>query len=87
MIFSELDADLKSPDMKLEHDFWSTTRKTYDPICCFGKNNFSVPSSPTSSPPEYIFDDLHTAQMRKVQHIITKAQIKPGHCVLEIGSG
>ena len=73
--------------MKLEHDFWSTAGKTYDPIPHFGENNVSVPSSPTSSPPEYIFDDLYTAQMRKVRHIITKAQIKPGHRVLEIGSG
>ena len=86
-IFSELDADLKTSDMKLEQDFWSTAGKTYDPIPHFGYHNVSTPSSPTSSPPEYIFDDLQTAQMRKVRHIISKAQIKPGHRVLEIGSG
>ena len=86
-IFSELDADLKAPDMKLENDFWSTAGKTYDPIPQFDYPNASVPSSPSSSPPEYIFDDLYTAQMRKVRHIISKAQIKPGHRVLEIGSG
>ena len=86
-IFSELDADLKNPDLKLEHDFWSTAGKTYEPIPQFDDPTVSIPCSPTSSPPEYIFDDLQTAQMRKVRHIISKAQIKPGHRVLEIGSG
>ncbi|KAF9648013.1 CFS1-like protein [Thelephora ganbajun] len=85
-IFSDLDADLKTPDMKFEHDFWSTAGKTYDPILHFDDPNVSIPSSP-ASPPEYIFDDLHAAQMRKVRHVISKAQIKPGHRVLEIGSG
>ncbi|KAI0343565.1 CFS1-like protein [Trametopsis cervina] len=32
-------------------------------------------------------DDLHNAQMRKLRHIIEKADIRPGHRVLEIGSG
>jgi cyclopropane-fatty-acyl-phospholipid synthase len=86
-IFSELDADLKIPDMKLESDFWSTAEKTYDPIPHFDETSVSIPSSPSSSPPEYTFDDLNSAQMRKVRHIISKAQIKPGHRVLEIGSG
>ena len=87
-IFSELDADLKTPDAKLEDSgFWSASGKTYDPILQFDDPPVSIPSSPTSSPPEYIFDDLNTAQMRKVRHIISKAQIKPGHRVLEIGSG
>ena len=86
-IFSELDADLMTPDVKLESDFWSTTGRIYDPIPHFDDPNFSIPSPTSSSPPEYIFDDLYTAQMRKVRHIISKAQIKPGHRVLEIGSG
>jgi len=73
--------------MKFESDFWSTTRRTYDPVPHFDDPNFSIPSPTSSSPPEYIFDDLNTAQMRKVRHIISKAQIKPGHRVLEIGSG
>jgi len=76
-----------TPDMKLESDFWSAAGKTYEPMPHFDENTVSVPSSPTSAPPEYTFDDLHTAQMRKVRHIISKAQIKPGHRVLEIGSG
>ncbi|GJE94747.1 hypothetical protein PsYK624_109180 [Phanerochaete sordida] len=32
-------------------------------------------------------DALHDAQIRKLQHIIRKADIQPGHRVLEIGSG
>ncbi|KAF8073417.1 CFS1-like protein [Lyophyllum atratum] len=32
-------------------------------------------------------DELHEAQIRKLKHIINKAQIRPGHRVLEIGSG
>lgn len=70
--------------MKLENDLWPTT--TYDPVPYFQEDRASIPS-PTSAPPEYIFDDLYTAQMRKVRHIISKAQIEPGHRVLEIGSG
>jgi cyclopropane-fatty-acyl-phospholipid synthase len=87
-IFSELDADLSISDVKLGDGFWTTSGKTYDPVIQFDDPNVSIPSSPTgSSPPEYTFDDLHTAQMRKIRHIISKAQIKPGHSVLEIGSG
>ena len=74
------------PDTKLEHDIW-LAGKTYDPIPYFEENSVSASSPRSSSPPEYIFDDLYTAQMRKVRHIISKAQIKPGHRVLEIGSG
>jgi len=76
-----------APDVKFESDFWSTTGRTYDPIPHFDDPDFSMPSPTSSSPPEYTFDDLNTAQMRKVRHIISKAQIKPGHRVLEIGSG
>ncbi|KAL0961278.1 hypothetical protein HGRIS_006238 [Hohenbuehelia grisea] len=32
-------------------------------------------------------DELYEAQLRKLRHIIRKAKIKPGHRVLEIGSG
>lgn len=39
------------------------------------------------SPLEYSNDDLYSSQMRKLHHIIHKADIRPGHRVLEIGSG
>ena len=32
-------------------------------------------------------DELYEAQMRKIHHIVRKADIRPGHRVLEIGSG
>ena len=73
--------------MKLEHNFWSIAGKTYNPNLYPNDTSASTPSPPTSPPPEYASDDLRAAQMRKVQHIISKAQIKPGHRVLEIGSG
>lgn len=79
-IFSELDADLKTSDLKSEDEFWSTSGETCE-------QDLSVPSSPTSAPPEYVCDDLNAAQMRKIGHIIAKAQIKPDHRILEIGSG
>ncbi|GJJ15179.1 hypothetical protein Clacol_009455 [Clathrus columnatus] len=39
-----------------------------------------VPTSPESDP-------LYIAQLRKIRHLINKADIRPGHRVLEIGSG
>ena len=79
-IFSELDADIKRPETTFEDEFWMPAGEKYD-------SSVSVPSSPTSAPPKYVSDDLYSAQMRKVRHIISKAKIKPGHRVLEIGSG
>jgi cyclopropane-fatty-acyl-phospholipid synthase len=38
-------------------------------------------------PKEKEGDDLEEAQIRKLRHIIKKADIRPGHRVLEIGSG
>lgn len=31
--------------------------------------------------------DLETAQARKIQHILTKARLRPGDRLLEVGSG
>lgn len=31
--------------------------------------------------------DLEGAQLRKIRHVLRKARIRPGHRVLEIGSG
>lgn len=47
------------------------------------RTNTSIPSMlPPLSP-----DSLHQAQLRKLHHIITKADIRPGNRVLEVGSG
>ncbi|KAF8526759.1 CFS1-like protein [Gautieria morchelliformis] len=43
------------------------------------------PAGPAPSPTPY--DALHHAQLRKLHHIIRKADIRPGHRVLEVGSG
>lgn len=31
--------------------------------------------------------DLESAQLRKIRHVLTKARVKPGHRILEFGSG
>lgn len=36
---------------------------------------------------EEVEDELEASQLRKIHHIIKKADIRPGHRVLEIGSG
>ncbi|KIP09025.1 hypothetical protein PHLGIDRAFT_87325 [Phlebiopsis gigantea 11061_1 CR5-6] len=51
-------------------------------------SNARAGATPRPSPNgEPVEDPLHDAQMRKLQHIIHKADIRPGHRVLEIGSG
>ena len=32
-------------------------------------------------------DDLEAAQLRKIHHVLKKARVKPGHRILEFGSG
>ena len=32
-------------------------------------------------------DDLEAAQRRKIHHVLNKARVKPGHRILEFGSG
>jgi cyclopropane-fatty-acyl-phospholipid synthase len=43
--------------------------------------------SPSHTEGQDIRDELYEAQIRKLNHIIKKAKILPGHRVLEIGSG
>lgn len=31
--------------------------------------------------------DLEAAQLRKIRHVLTKAKVRPGHRILEFGSG
>jgi cyclopropane fatty-acyl-phospholipid synthase-like methyltransferase len=80
-IYTELDADLKTADSPSK-DTWASNnlfKQIEDK-----RSRFSPSSTP---PPEYVADDLYFAQMRKLHHIIDKARIRPGHRVLEIGSG
>jgi cyclopropane-fatty-acyl-phospholipid synthase len=32
-------------------------------------------------------NDLEAAQLRKIRHVLDKARVKPGHRILEFGSG
>jgi cyclopropane-fatty-acyl-phospholipid synthase len=84
-IFSELDSDLNTNEDKSSGETWSANhvfKQIYQ-----RQRSSSSSSIPSTAPPEYTTDDLHSAQMRKLHHIIGKAHIRPGHRVLEIGSG
>lgn len=50
-------------------------------------DNYLVSSTTSALPPPSHNDTLHQAQLRKLHHIIRKANILPGHRVLEVGSG
>ena len=67
------DADPEAEMTDSEHTFAASTTPA------------SVASSSSSDKKEK--DELYEAQMRKIHHIIRKADIRPGHRVLEIGSG
>ncbi|KAH0586547.1 hypothetical protein H2248_007773 [Termitomyces sp. 'cryptogamus'] len=84
-IFKDLDGDIKDgPPISLGGrtlvlESSQPTHKKFNGVNGHGhKTNKSLP--PTQ-------DELHEAQIRKLKHIIQKAQICPGHRVLEIGSG
>ncbi|KAA1469739.1 S-adenosyl-L-methionine-dependent methyltransferase [Dentipellis sp. KUC8613] len=44
-------------------------------------------ASREQTPPLRHEDPLYAGQMQKLQHVVTKARIMPGHRILEIGSG
>lgn len=79
-IFEDLDGDLK--DGISARSEWSggqhLKRLNSEPSTSTANSTYSASTSS---------DDLHTAQMRKLHHIIAKAKILPGHRVLEVGSG
>lgn len=79
-IFEDLDGDLKrnGPDLS-----------TFpEPTVVLVKPTVSrTPPPPYSSSPILSKDELHGAQMRKLLHILSKADIHEHHCLLEIGSG
>ncbi|KAF5374088.1 hypothetical protein D9615_008893 [Tricholomella constricta] len=90
-IFKDLDGDLKggiplsswSGGQGLKH---LTPKASYEPLSPSRKINVNGSGlNGHAFPP--VRDDLYEAQMRKLNHIIRKAQIHPGHRVLEIGSG
>ncbi|KIJ42342.1 hypothetical protein M422DRAFT_31315 [Sphaerobolus stellatus SS14] len=80
-IFEDLDGDLKNSQDR--RGAWSG-----------GQGLERIGNKPTSSdvkvsriPDSIDPDSLYHAQIRKIHHIIAKADIRPGHRVLEIGSG
>ncbi|KAI0061439.1 cyclopropane-fatty-acyl-phospholipid synthase [Artomyces pyxidatus] len=90
-IFSDLDGDLKhrpefgftaSQIRKLTDASFASPSPSVSPSA--STPAISASTSATTPPPA---DTLHAAQLRKVAHIATKARIRPGHRVLEIGTG
>lgn len=84
-IFPSLDSDIDrtTPDLSdsspLSRDGFTSNAST--PTVIDGEDGQKPSSTDDGN------DDLHEAQMRKLRHIIRKADIRPGHRVLEIGSG
>ncbi|KAJ7288149.1 CFS1-like protein [Mycena rebaudengoi] len=76
-IFEDLDGDMKGGVARGEWSGGQGLRR-------LGKKPSAAVSQPTDQPD---VDELYEAQIRKLAHIIDKAKIRPGHRVLEIGSG
>jgi cyclopropane-fatty-acyl-phospholipid synthase len=77
-IFDDLDGDIKSgTEARGSWSGGAGLERINGP-----KPKQSIPASPAHDP-----DALHRAQLRKLHHIIRKADIRPGHRVLEVGSG
>ena len=79
-IFEDLDGDLKNGTQN--RGSWSGG----EGLERIGANRV-FPASPSTLPQPSHDDTLHHAQLRKLRHIISKADIRPGHRVLEVGSG
>ncbi|KAH7107208.1 cyclopropane-fatty-acyl-phospholipid synthase [Auriculariales sp. MPI-PUGE-AT-0066] len=77
-IFDDLDGDLKQP-----------YKPVYMPIEKPERPKRSTPegSESSSTVGDGDVDELHEAQLRKVEHILAKAKLQDGHRILEIGSG
>ncbi|KIM79768.1 hypothetical protein PILCRDRAFT_73779 [Piloderma croceum F 1598] len=82
-IFTDLDGDMK--DGVADRGEWSGAQ-SLKPL---GPESYpgAVSSHLTPNDALPFKDELHEGQLRKLNHIIRKAKILPGHRVLEIGSG
>ncbi|KZW00437.1 cyclopropane-fatty-acyl-phospholipid synthase [Exidia glandulosa HHB12029] len=76
-IYEDLDSDLRRAPPK--------PMAVIDQLA--GLKNASESSEASSTVDDADVDDLHQAQLRKIQHILAKAKLRDGHRVLEIGSG
>ncbi|KAI0039598.1 cyclopropane-fatty-acyl-phospholipid synthase [Auriscalpium vulgare] len=88
-IFSQLDADLKSSqDIALNVSHKLQTVATRSPSLSSRSSSTSGAAATASTPATPpAFETLHTAQLRKLAHIVRKARILPGHRVLDVGCG
>ncbi|KAJ6525285.1 CFS1-like protein [Mycena vulgaris] len=77
-IFADLDGDMKDGVVRSEWSGGQGLRRLGQP---------ATTTSTVSTPAETDVDELYEAQIRKLSHIIDKANIQPGNRVLEIGSG
>jgi cyclopropane-fatty-acyl-phospholipid synthase len=78
-IFPDLDGDILINGAGLFHPISNVPRTNGKLI-----NSQGILSPP---PGKQGVDELCDAQIRKLKHIIKKADVKPGHRVLEIGTG
>lgn len=78
-IFENLDADLQSDIDQGEWSGGQGLRRLSNPPS-HARHNSKANGHGTR-------DEMYDAQIRKLNHIIEKAKIQPGHRVLEIGSG
>lgn len=79
-IFPELDADLKAtPAAKMNGNGHAKLNGNGH-----AKLNGKMHRVSSSSGSDDELDELHEAQLRKISHIIQRAQIRPGHRVLEV---
>ncbi|KAI8994251.1 cyclopropane-fatty-acyl-phospholipid synthase [Trametes punicea] len=84
-IFPDLDGDLRAPSVR---PTLGTNMQPFTgvPICtAFAKSDDTPRAFDTED--NEVDDPLEAAQFRKLHHIIRKADIRPGHRVLDIGSG
>lgn len=80
MILHQRVSRVHSPQPSGASDSWGQSTCAEEPE--------STDSEVTIASPKAVEqDELYEAQMRKIRHIIRKANIKKGHRVLEIGSG
>lgn len=80
-IFKDLDGDLKEQPSSRRKCGGGQDLKCVDEL----PNTHGYAAEPPQA--EVETDELEEAQLRKLDHIICKARIRPGHRVLEIGSG
>lgn len=81
-IFADLDGDMKTG--AADRGEWSGGQGLMR-LNSQQSNQEPISSSESSTTPPT--DELYEGQIRKLQHIVTKAKVLPGHRVLEIGSG